>query len=64
MPETRKPTAADYKAWAIRCLAEGRGLTDWERSFVIDMVGVLDLRGSISEKQAEILERIWVQKVP
>lgn len=64
MPETRKPTAADYKAWALKCVTEGRNLTDWERSFVIDMVGVLDLRGSISEKQAEHLKRIYDNKTP
>ncbi len=59
-----KPTTADYKAWALACVTDGINLTEWEKSFVIDMVGLLDLRGQISEKQAQILERIYSEKTP
>jgi len=37
-------------------------LTDWETDFIESIENQLDARGQLSEKQEEILERIYAQK--
>ena len=47
-----------------RSLNESRNLTDWEKQFLESISDQLDRRGCISDKQAEILDRIYTEKVP
>lgn len=42
---------------------EGRGLSPWEKSFTESVRDQFDRRGDLSEKQVEILERIYTEKV-
>lgn len=39
-------------------------LTDWERSFMESITDQWDRTGRLSERQAEILERIYAEKTP
>ena len=41
---------------------EGRNLTDWEKSFMESITDQFDRSGSLSERQREILERIYSEK--
>ncbi len=43
---------------------EGRKLTDWEVQFMESITEQFDNSGSLNEKQEEILERIYTEKVP
>lgn len=52
------------KSWIERVNEEGRGLTKWETTFMIDITDQFDRRGSLSDKQEEILERIYTEKAP
>lgn len=45
------------------CENEARGLSDWERNFVESIREQFDNRGDLSEKQTDILERIYTEKV-
>lgn len=46
-----------------RCIDEGK-LSDWESSFVTSIKDQFDRSGHLSPKQIEILERIYIEKVP
>jgi len=50
--------------WLDRCLNEGRNLTQWEQDFIVSIADRLNRVGSLSEKQREILERIYTERVP
>lgn len=43
---------------------EGRNLTKWEEGFVMSLREQFDERGTISERQTEILEGIYAEKTP
>ena len=45
------------------CENEARGLSKWEQSFLESVRDQFDHTRSLSEKQKEILERIYVDKV-
>jgi hypothetical protein len=45
------------------CEDEARGLTDWERNFIESLREQFTNRGDLSERQTEILERIYCEKV-
>lgn len=46
------------------CLNESsKRLTRWEEDFLISIQDQLTIKGSLSDRQAEILERIYVEKV-
>ncbi len=47
--------------WVEACNASKK-LTDWERSFIDSVGDYLHHRGTLSEKQTEILERIYTEK--
>jgi hypothetical protein len=42
--------------------ANRKPLSDWESSFVDDMERALDKYGRLSEKQEDVLERIYAEK--
>lgn len=50
------------KHWIDTVKAEGRNLTKWETDFIESLADQFDARGSVSEKQQEILERIYAEK--
>ena len=52
--------AQDVQHWLDVISTEGRNLTKWEEDFIEQM---MDAK-YISEKQAEIIERIYVEKTP
>jgi hypothetical protein len=54
----------ELRDMASRCLEEGRNITDWETNFLTSISEQLDRIGSLSEKQQEILDRIYTEKVP
>ena len=50
--------------WIDTIQDEGRGLTKWEHDFVASVEEQLDLHGTLTERQEEILERIYAEKTP
>lgn len=50
--------------WITSVNDEGRNLTDWEKNFLESVTDHFEGGGNLSEKQQEILERIYVEKVP
>ena len=50
--------------WLDRIENEASGLTAWESSFVVSLADQMDQGRNLSERQVEILERIYVEKVP
>ena len=52
------------KQWITAVNDEGRKLTDWEVQFMESITEQFDNSGGLSEKQEEILERIYTEKVP
>jgi len=42
--------------------APAKELTKWEQDFIISISDQFDRRGSLSDKQFEILERIYAEK--
>jgi hypothetical protein len=53
-----------HTRWAEYCQEEGRGLTKWEEEFLDSVLNQLRTGRNLSERQAEILERIYVEKTP
>ena len=47
--------------WIEQCQAS-RKLTKWEADFIDSIAEQFDARGSISDRQEEILERIYAEK--
>lgn len=50
--------------WIDTILNEGINLSKWEEEFVGSVAEQFERRGSISDKQEDILERIYVEKTP
>ena len=55
-----KPTRV-LQDWIDQCI-ESTQLTHWERDFVESVGEQLERRGTLSERQQEILERIYAEK--
>lgn len=51
-----------WKEWIEKCLSARDRLTKWEEDFTESISEQLNERGSLSERQAEILERIYSEK--
>jgi hypothetical protein len=49
--------------WLLAIEESGRGLTKWEESFIESIADQFASTESISDRQEEILERIYVEKV-
>lgn len=52
------------KDWIERVMNEGRNLTLWEQDFMESICDQFGRTHSLSARQEEILERIYVDKVP
>lgn len=50
-----------HQAWIEKCELSDR-LNEWEERFVASVKQHLEKKGSLSPKQAEILERIYADK--
>lgn len=50
------------REWIELVNDEGRGLTKWEEDFMESITEQFEERGSISDRQEEILERIYSEK--
>lgn len=48
--------------WIETVNEEGRNLTQWERSFMESIADQFERAGSLSDRQEEILERIYAEK--
>lgn len=59
-----KQPATVIADWIERANTEGRGLTGWEVQFMESLTEQFGSSGSISERQEEILERIYSEKTP
>jgi len=53
-----------HKLWVKRCLEDGKGITAWEDNFLTSLETQLERGKSLSEKQVEVLERIYAEKTP
>ncbi len=64
LPPRQTGMTETHKEWCQRILDESTNLSVWETDFVESID--LQLRGgrSLSERQAEILERIYSEKTP
>jgi hypothetical protein len=53
-----------HKLWVKRSLEDGKGITAWEAQFLTSLETQLEKGKVLSEKQVEILERIYSEKTP
>lgn len=59
---THKPEV--IKSWIEHVNNEGRNLTKWELDFMESITEQFEERNSLSDRQEEILERIYTDKTP
>lgn len=60
-----KPDEAVKAAHYLKTVLEdGVGLSKWESDFIQSLDDQFSERGSLSEKQMEVLERIYTDKTP
>ncbi len=69
LDRAKKPWRQDdkrerWREWCDRILSDGVNLTAWEGDFAESIDSQLSLGRSLSERQAEILERIYSERVP
>lgn len=50
------------ESWITAILMDGKGVTKWEADFTASLAEQLGERGTLSEKQVEILERIYAER--
>lgn len=63
MPDPWRPQPiATYLQWAQFILNHGRDVNAWEQSFTKDQERNLNRGLNLSQRQAEILERIYADK--
>ena len=48
--------------WIEAVQGHGRGLTKWEEEFIDSIADQMEERGNLSDRQEEILERIYAEK--
>lgn len=61
-PSERTRLNEIHKQWLEACTEEDHRLTKWELGFVNDLTEQMDKGHSLSERQVEILERIYSEK--
>ena len=53
-----------WRSWIDACLTEAtKPLSKWEQDFIQSISDDLTFKGTLSEKQVEVLERIYTEKV-
>lgn len=50
--------------WINKVNEEGRGLTPWEVDFMESITDQFETCGRLTDKQEEVLERIYANKTP
>jgi hypothetical protein len=61
----KKPDMSKVAEWIDRCLTQNhKPLSEWEQRFLESVSDQLYHHGSLSEKQIEIIERIYAEKTP
>jgi hypothetical protein len=60
--EQKTNQTAVWREWIEKCIEDRSRLTKWEEDFVESIGEQLDERGTLSERQADILERIYSGK--
>jgi hypothetical protein len=55
-------TKTTIEHWIATINEEGRGLSKWEMDFMESVSEQFEERGSVSDKQEEIIERIYADK--
>ena len=50
------------RAWLKKIDEEGQDLTSWEQNFLTSVTEQFEKKGTLSEKQIEIVERIYSEK--
>jgi hypothetical protein len=63
LPKKRQPREV-LEQWISAVNEGGRRLTAWELQFMESITEQFDGGSGLSEKQEEILERIYTEKVP
>jgi len=56
--------ASVIAGWIEQIQCHGRGLTKWEEDFLESIADQFKESGSISDRQEEILERVYSSKTP
>jgi len=63
MPPIWKPKDKDIVSeWIDACMEVADDLTKWEYDFILSLQEQLERRPNLSEKQEEILERIYAER--
>lgn len=63
MPEIKKRQPIEViNHWLHTLETEGRGLTPWEETFVSDLQAQIDETGTLSERQEDLVERLYADK--
>jgi len=58
------PTTQDIADWIESVNTEGQGLTAWELGFMESITEQFEQSHNLSDRQTEILERIYAHKTP
>ena len=62
-PPVWKPQPIEvYQSWINQLMEVSEELTQWETNFVENISDRLDRGSNLTERQAEILEKIYVEK--
>jgi hypothetical protein len=48
--------------WIKTCLEDGKGINAWENEFLVSVSEQLERKGTLSDRQEEIIERIYADK--
>lgn len=62
LPQKRQPREV-LQQWVDSVLDQGERMTDWELHFAESIADQLEFGSGVSERQEEILERLYVDKV-
>ena len=52
----------EVRKWIKACQEDGKGITAWENEFLDSVSAQLEKKGTLSDKQVEIIERIYAEK--
>ena len=58
------PTRLEIDHWIKAVNEDGVNLSKWEESFMASITDQWDRSGYLSERQVEILERIYAERTP
>lgn len=58
----KRPSKEVLAQWIDEVNTHGKRLTDWEKNFMESLTNQFEETNSLSEKQEEILERIYADK--